>query len=160
MATRSASFWTFIVILILLHLIFRLALGMALLPDLITVALLLGARRLGGWQAALFGLTLGVLADSLALIGFGATAVAYVVVGYLGSRSRNLFEGDSYLFVAFYAFTGAWLIEAIRFLAGGSPGGRGTAVSYLINPALLNSVYVMLAAVVALTAYRAFSGNR
>jgi hypothetical protein len=35
-------------------------------PDLITVALLLGARRLGGWQAALFGLVLGLLADALA----------------------------------------------------------------------------------------------
>jgi rod shape-determining protein MreD len=159
MAARATSFWTFIVILILLHLIFRLALGMALLPDLITVALLLGSRRLGGWQAGLFGLVLGVLADSLALIGFGATAVAYVVVGYIGSRSRNLFEGDSYLFVAVYSFLGAWLIEAIRFLAGGSPG-RGGAYSYLINPALLNSLYIALAAVISLIAYRAFSGNR
>jgi rod shape-determining protein MreD len=159
MASRSASFWTFIVILVLLHLIFRLALGVALVPDLITVALLLGARRLGGWQATLFGLVLGLLADALALTGFGATAVAYVVVGYLGSRSRNLFEGDSYLFVAFYSFIGAWLIEAIRYVAAGS-GGRGVTLSYLVDPALLNSLHITIAAVVALIAYRAFSGHR
>jgi rod shape-determining protein MreD len=159
MASKSTAFWTFIVILILLHLILRLALGLTLLPDLITVALLLGARRLNGWHAALFGLVLGILADSLAITAFGATAVAYVAVGYLGARSRNLFEGDSYLFVVVYAFIGAWLIEAIRFLIGGA-SSRGVEASYLVGAALLNSLYVALAAVVSLIAYRALSGSR
>lgn len=159
MASKSRSFWTFIFVLILLHLAVRLGLGVALLPDLLVVALLLGARRLGAWQAALFGLVLGILADSLALVAFGATSVAFVVVGYLGARSRNLFEGDSYLFVIVYAFFGAWLIEAIRYLVGGYMG-RGVGAGYLLTQASLSSLYIAIAAVVSLIAYRGITGNR
>jgi rod shape-determining protein MreD len=159
MASKSTTFWTFIVILVLLHLSVRLALGVALLPDLLVVALLLGARRLGAWQAALFGLVLGILADSLALVAFGATSVAFVVVAYLGSRSRNFFEGDSYLFVIAYAFFGAWLIDVIRFIAGGFMK-RGVETGYLITQAPLTSLYIAVAAVVSLIAYRGITGQR
>ena len=159
MASRATSFWTFIAILVVLHLIFRLTFGMTAVPDLIVVAALLGARRLGGWQAALFGLGLGVLADSLALVGFGATAVAFVVVCFLGSRSRNLFEGDSYLFVAAYAFLGAWLVSLIRFLTGGPPAA-GSGMLWLFTTGLLNAAYIAIAAIVSLIAYRAITGHR
>jgi rod shape-determining protein MreD len=159
MASRSTTFWTFIVILILLHFVLRLALGLTVVPDLIVVAALLGGRRLGGWQAALYGLVLGVLADSLALVGFGATAVAFVIVCYIGSRSRNFFEGDSYLFVAFYAVVGAWLVEIIRYVAGGAMG-RGVPAGYLVSGGLLGALYMAAAAVVSLIAYRAITGHR
>jgi rod shape-determining protein MreD len=159
MAARSTAFWTFIVLLVLLHLVLRLALGLTIVPDLIVVAALLGARRLGGWQAALLGLMLGILADSLTLSGFGATAVAFVIVCYIGARSRNLFEGESILFVAVYALLGAWLIELIRFLAGGAlTDGAGTG--YLVTGALLSSLYVAVATVASLIAYRAITGDR
>jgi rod shape-determining protein MreD len=160
MAHRTArSFWLFMLLLVLLHLILRLALGMTLVPDLIVVAVLLGARRLSGAGAALYGLLLGVLADSLAMVAFGATAVAFVIVGFLGSRSRNFFEGDSYLFLAFYAFLGAWLIEAIRFGVGGAMG-RGQEPMLLLTGTPLTALYTAIAAVVAMIAYRAFSGHR
>jgi rod shape-determining protein MreD len=159
MASRSTSFWTFIVILILLHLVLRLALGLTIVPDLIVVAALLGGRRLGGWQSALYGLLLGILADSLALVGFGATSVAFVLVCYLGSRSRNFFEGDSYLFIAMYALLGAWLVEVIRFFAGGAMV-REVSAGYLVSGGLLNALYVAAAAVVSLIAYRAITGHR
>lgn len=159
MASRSTTFWTFIVILVLLHLVLRLTLGMTLVPDLLVVAALLGARRLGGWQAALFGLGLGVLADSLALVGFGATAVAFVVVCYIGSRSRNLFEGESFIFITVYAFTGAWLVELIRFMTGAA-AVRGAGAAYLVSGALLSALGITAAAVVSLIAYRAISGER
>jgi rod shape-determining protein MreD len=159
MASRTTSFWTFIVVLVLLHLLLRLALGLTVVPDLFVVALLLGARRLGGAGAALLGLVLGILADSLALIAFGATAVAFVVVGFLGSRSRNLFEGDSYLFVAFYAFIGAWLIEAIRFVVGGALA-RGVQPLALVSEGALSALYTAAAAIIAMMAYRGFTGHR
>jgi hypothetical protein len=160
MATRSSStFWAFIVILVLLHLSLRLALGFSLVPDLITVASLLGARRLGVAGAALLGLVLGVLADSLAVIAFGATAVAYVVANYLGSWSRNFFEGDSYLFVFVYTFLGAWMIGAIRFLVGGYMA-RGVEPAHLLSQAPLEALYLAVAAVVSLIAYRAVTGHR
>ena len=108
---------------------------------------------------ALFGLLLGILADSLALVAFGATSVAFVVVCYIGSRSRNFFEGDSYLFIAFYAVIGAWLVEVIRFFAGGAMA-RGLDMGYLVGAGLLNALYVAAAAVVSLIAYRAITGHR
>jgi rod shape-determining protein MreD len=159
MPARSSSFWLFIAALVLLHLIVRVALGITVVPDLLVVALLLGARRLTSPAAALLGLVLGVLADSLALVAFGATAVAFVVAGYLGSRSRNLFEGDSFLFVIVYVFLGAWLIEAIRFFVGGA-AGRGQEPMTLLTQAPLTALYTALAAGVALFLYRIISGRR
>ena len=158
-AARTTTFWTFICILVLLHLVLRVGLGLAVIPDLITVALLLGARRLAGWHAALYGLLLGILADSLAVVGFGATAVAYVIAGYLGSRSRSLFEGESYLFVFVYVFIGGWLVDAVRFFMGGAMG-RGTPLSYLGADAALAALYMAVAAVVSMMAYRAATGHR
>jgi rod shape-determining protein MreD len=153
------SFWVFIGVLVLLHLVLRLAIGLTFVPDLLVVAVLLGARRLNGAGAALLGLGLGVLADSLALVAFGATAVAFVIVAFLGSRSRNLFEGDSYLFVLVYAFVGAWLIEAIRFFIGGARG-RGEEPLVLMTDVPLTALAIAGASVVALIAYRAATGRR
>jgi rod shape-determining protein MreD len=158
-ARHNRAFWVFMVVLVLVHLTLRLALGITLVPDLIVVALLLGSRRLGGAAAAFYGLLLGILADSLAMVAFGATAVAFVVVGFLGSRSRNFFEGDSYLFVTVYAFLGAWLIEAIRFMVGGA-AARGGETMQLLTATPLSALYTAIATVVAMIAYRAVSGNR
>jgi rod shape-determining protein MreD len=160
MASRTTtSFWIFIFLLVVLHLTLRIGLALTVVPDLIVVALLLGARRLSGAGAAFYGLVLGILADSLAMVAFGATAVAFVIAGFLGARSRNFFEGDSYLFIAFYAFMGAWLVEAIRFAVGGA-AGRGQAPMLLLTAAPLTALYVAVAAVVAMIAYRTFSGHR
>jgi rod shape-determining protein MreD len=155
----TRSFWVFIFLLVLLHLVLRLALGISLVPDLIVVALLLGARRLSGAGAALYGLLLGILADSLAMVAFGATAVAFVIVGFIGSRSRNFFEGDSYLFLTVYTFLGAWLIEAIRFVVGGAMT-RGQEPMMLLTATPLTALFTTAAAIVAMIAYRAFGGHR
>ncbi|MEX0907961.1 MAG: hypothetical protein WD054_06490 [Gemmatimonadota bacterium] len=159
MASRSSAFWLFIVVLVLLHLVLRLALGLGIVPDLLIVAALLGARRLDAPAAAAFGLGLGILADSLAMVAFGASAVAFVVGCYVGSRTRSFFEGDSYLFVTLYAFLGAWLIAVVRYFAGGYMG-RGVELSHLGTGAPLESLYVAVAAVISLIAYRAVSGQR
>jgi hypothetical protein len=47
MTARSPAFWVFIGVLVLLHLVLRLALNLTFVPDLLVVALLLGSRRLG-----------------------------------------------------------------------------------------------------------------
>lgn len=159
MAARTTSFWAFIAILILLDLILRVALGITVIPDLIVVAVLLGARRLEPAGAALFGLLLGVLADSLALVAFGASAVAFVVIAYFGARSRDLFEGDSYLFITVYAFLGSWGIHAIRYVIG-SYMAAGVEPTRLLTDVPLESLYVTIAAIVALVTYRAVTGHR
>jgi cell shape-determining protein MreD len=159
MTARSPAFWVFIGVLVLLHLVLRLALNLTFVPDLLVVALLLGSRRLSGGGAAPLRLFLCILADSLTLLAFGATAVAFVVVGFIGARSRNLFEGDSYLFVAFYAFIGAWLIEAVRFLVGRMIG-QPLEPFALVSEAAISALFTAIAAVVAMAAYRFFTGNR
>jgi rod shape-determining protein MreD len=159
MAARPTAFWVFIIILVLLHLTVRVGFGITAGPDLLVAALLLGARRLGGAAAAAYGLVLGVLADALAMIAFGATAVAFVVAGYIGARSRNLFEGDSYLFVAGYVFGGAWLIAALHFVVSGA-AGRGHDAMLLLTQAPVTALITAVTAAVALAAYRAVSGYR
>jgi rod shape-determining protein MreD len=159
MMTRTTAFWTFIGVLVLLHLMLRLGAGLTFIPDLLVVAALLGSRRLGGAMAAGYGLVLGLLADSLSMIAFGATAVAFVIVCYLGARSRNLFEGDSFLFIICYVFLGAWLVEAIRFAIGAAVQ-RGATPLPLFTSAPLAALYTGVAAFTALLAYRAATGNR
>jgi rod shape-determining protein MreD len=159
MVTRTVAFWTFIGVLVLLHLILRLGAALDFVPDLLVVAALLGARRLGGAMAAAYGLVLGLIADSLSVVAFGATAVAFVIVCYLGSRSRNLFEGDSFLFILVYVFVGTWLVEAIRLVVGGAVRGA-TTPSVLFTSTPLVALYTGLAAFTALLAYRAATGNR
>lgn len=158
-ARSDGWFWGFILLLVLLHLTLRLGFGMTAVPDLLVAAALLGARRLSGAGAAFYGLVLGILADSLALVAFGATAVALVVTGFLGARSRNFFEGDSYLFLVLYLFLGAWLVEVIRFAVGGAMA-RGQEPLLLITAAPLAALWIAAAGLVAAIAYRSLSGQR
>src|SRR5690606_32541985 len=62
MPARSVSYGVFVFLLVLAHFVLRLAIGLEWgTPDLLTVAALLGARRLSGAQAAGLGLVLGLL---------------------------------------------------------------------------------------------------
>ena len=160
MATRNpASFWVFFVVLIVAHFVLHLALGLgASAPDLLTVALLLSARRVRGAVAALFGLGLGLISDALSAGSFGADAVAMTILGYLGARSRDLFDGDSLLFVGVYLFVGKWLHEVAYWLL--APAARGDAVSQLVIQAPLAALYTAIGGAVALLIYRASTGER
>jgi len=159
MASRtSGSFWVFIIILVVLHLVLHIAMGLGRAPDLLTVALLLSARRLSGAGAAAVGLLLGVLLDALSLTAFGALAVAYTVIGFLGARSRDLFEGDSLIFVGVYVFIGMWLRSALYLLLTHSSLGEPWGT--LLTRAPVASLYAAVAAMVALMLYRAVTGER
>jgi rod shape-determining protein MreD len=158
MAGRSShvGFWTFIVVLVVLHFGMHVALGMrAAAPDLLTVALLLGVRRLSGAGAAGLGLALGLLNDALSMTAFGALAVTYAILGFIGARSRDLFEGDSLLFVAVYIFVGKLLRDLLYQLLT-----RGTAWSDLWTTSPIAALYAAVAAMVALTLYRAATSDR
>lgn len=162
MASRSgtgAPFWVFIAILVVVHLVLHVAIGLgAVAPDILTVAVLLAARRLKGSAAAAVGLVLGILNDALSLTTFGAMALVYAIVGFLGARSRDLFEGDSLLFVAVYVFLGKWLRDALYFVvtrsAHGDPWGS------LLTTAPVAAIFAAFSAMVAVTLYRAATGER
>lgn len=160
MASRTgASFWVFILILVVLHLVIHVAAGMGTsAPDLLTIAVLLAARRLSGASAAAVGLVLGILVDALSLTTFGAMALAYTILGFLGARSRDLFEGDSLLFVAVYIFLGTWLCKALYLVFTRSALGEPWGV--LLTSAPLAAAYTAVAAMISLMLYRAATGER
>ena len=153
------SYWVLIVLLVIAHLILRLAFGLGVnAPDLLTVAVLLAARRARGSVAAAIGLGLGVLNDALSLIAFGAEAVTFTLIGYIGARSRDLFEGDSHLFVWVYVFLGKWIHDVLyTFIAGAE---RGDMVGMFLIQAPIHAAYAAFSAVVALMLYRVSTGDR
>jgi hypothetical protein len=148
--------WLFIVFLVVLHFILRLGLGLGhLAPDLLVVALLLAAREIrAGWAAGL-GLGLGILDGSMVPFNLGASALVLTVLGFLGARTRELFAGDNFLFLALYLFVGKWLYDTLLYLVTGDLFSSNAAYLLLISP--LTALYAAAAGVVALAAYRAFA---
>lgn len=157
---RNPSFAVFVALLVFAHLVVHVAFGYGpAAPDFMAIAVLLAARRTTGPRAALLGLGLGLLADALAVTGFGATAVALVLVGWAGARTRDLFEGGSYAFTFAYLFLGKWLLYAVYLLV--SPEAREAAVrGALLTAAPLYALSTALAGVLALAAYRLSVGSR
>lgn len=153
-------FVIFLVLLVALNLFLRVGLGLGFwAPDLLTIALLLAARRMsGGWAAGL-GLGLGLIRDSVNLVTFGADAVTMTVIGYLGSRTRDYFVGESVFFLAVYLFLGKWLHDTLYFVIARAVG-REDAVSRLLVEAPIAAAYAALAGLLAYSAYRAFTRER
>jgi rod shape-determining protein MreD len=157
---NSTPFWAFLFLLVLGHFLLRVGLGLsAYLPDLLMVAVLLGARRMRAPVAALFGLVLGLLEDALALSAFGARAAATAGVAFFGARSRDIFEGDSVIFLAVYLFVGKWAREATVY-ALDVRAGRGDAVMVLFVDGALAALYTAVAGTLAFLLYRAVTGER
>lgn len=159
-ASRNRAFWVFIVIVVIAHFVLHLAIGAKEnAPDLLTVAVLFSARRTRGSVAALIGFILGILNDGLSPTAFGADAIALTLVGYLGARSRDLFEGESLLFIGGYLFIGKWLHDVIYYLLPKTEV-RGDTVQQLLFQAPLAGLYAAGAGIVALLLYRASTGER
>lgn len=153
---NNVAFWIFIILLVVVHLGVHVGVGIrGLAPDFLTVALLLGSRRLSGSGAAGLGLALGVLNDALSLTAFGAMAVTYAIVGFIGARSRDLFEGDSLLFVAVYIFLGKLLRDLIYLALT-----RSAPWSDLWSVTPIAALYAAIAGLVALMLYRAATSDR
>ena len=123
--------WTLVGALVLLH--FFLHVGLAFgepgwaastglsfgAPDLLTVGLLLAARELGLGRAAAMGCCLGLLEDALSALAFGANSVALTLVGIGGAFTRDLFIGDSLLFLVSYFWIGKWVRDLLHWVSVG-----------------------------------------
>lgn len=104
---RRPIVWILVGVLFALHFVLHVGLGIGrAAPDLLTIALLLVARDVGVGTAAGVGLFFGLLEDSLSVLAFGANSVTMTAVGILGALTRDLFVGDSRLFVVSYLFIG------------------------------------------------------
>jgi len=129
--------WGYRAILVALPILhFTLHVGLGLergAPDLLAVGLLLLARELRMGTAAGVGFVLGLLEDAFSLLAFGANALACTVLGIVGSRSRDLFVGESVLFLVSYLFLGTWLRGALHWLLAGDEVRSDAALSLLVN---------------------------
>jgi rod shape-determining protein MreD len=147
-------FWVFIAVLAALHFVLHISLGLgAWAPDLLTLAVLLGARELEGGAAAALGFGLGLVEDAVSLGAFGAGMVTQTVVGYLGARSRDLFVGESVLFLGLYLFVGAWLQDALYFGVAQAVR-RGGVSEQLLMAAPMEAAYVAVVGMVAILGYQ------
>jgi rod shape-determining protein MreD len=150
----GGPWWLFIAVLVVLHFFLQLTLGLGLrAPDLLAVAVLLGARPLSGGAAAALGFSLGLLEDAVSIAAFGAAAATFTVVAYLGARTRDFFDGDSLIFLTVYLFFGKWAQEALYYgIAVGVR--RGDPVEILLTQAPLHALYAAAAGLVAVSMYR------
>jgi rod shape-determining protein MreD len=150
------GFAVFVLFLIVLHFVLRVGMGYGqLAPDLLVIAVLLAARQLSGGQAAALGFVLGILDGSLAPVALGASSLALTIIGFIGSRSREVFSEDNYLLLALYLFVGKWLFDAVLSFGTGDVFRAGGSYLLLISP--LTAVYAAAAGLVGLLVYRAFA---
>jgi rod shape-determining protein MreD len=149
---RNWGLWIVVLVLVLLHLLLHLGLGWGgWVPDLLAVALLLGSRDLRIGAGAGFGFLLGLLEDAFSLLAFGANAVTFTLLGIVGARTRDLFVGDSALFMVSYLALGVWLRTLIHWILAG-PVARGDLVEVVIVEGIPGALYAAAVGFVALLA--------
>jgi rod shape-determining protein MreD len=103
-------------ILVLLHYTLRPLLGWRAPMDFLLLALLLASIRVRPAVAALIGLAMGLVADSLTPESLGAAAIAMTIVGYLASWLKAVFFADNLALNAFFFFAGKWIFDLIYFV--------------------------------------------
>ena len=125
---------TVVVLLILLHLTLHVGFGYgAGAPDLFALAILILARETNMATAAAVGMGLGLLEDAQGLLGFGSNAIALSFTGAAAGRTRDLFVGDSVLFVSVYLFLGKWARDLIHWIATGAESRPGFVDAVLVD---------------------------
>ncbi len=110
-------------ILVLLHYTLRPLLGWRAPMDFLLLALLLASIRVRPAVAALIGLAVGLVADSLTPESLGAAAIAMTIVGYLASWLKAVFFADNLALNAFFFFAGKWIFDLIYFVVEQRLGG-------------------------------------
>lgn len=135
--------------LALLHFLLHVGFGLGdVAPDLLTVALLVGVREVEvGWGAGI-GFVLGLLEDAFAALAFGASTVAMTIVGVAGARTRDLFVGDSLLFLVSYLFVGKWLRDLVYWVAVGEDLRQPFVESMLIGSGMAAAYATVVGVVV------------
>jgi cell shape-determining protein MreD len=141
--------------LVILHFVLRVGLGLGFyVPDLLTVALLLAARRMRAGAAAGLGVLFGVLDGAVNPFTMGASALVLAVLGYLASRSREVLAGDSPVLLVAFLGLGKYLFDLFLWGVLSSRALAGPAsVLFTLSP--LAALYAAAAGLAAVTVYRA-----
>jgi rod shape-determining protein MreD len=114
-------------ILIMLHYTVRPLLGWRAPIDFMLIAV-----RMRPGAAALYGLALGLVSDSLAVSGFGAAALGMTIVAYAASWLKAVFFADNLALNAFFLFVGKWVFDIIVVLAAHRISGTELAMQILV----------------------------
>ena len=140
--------WLLFAALSLTHLLLHVGFGIGrAAPDLLTVALLLGAREMGMGRAAGMGLFFGLVEDALSVLSFGANSVAMTIVAALGAITRDLFVGDSILFLVLYFVIGKWIRDLVHWLMVGE-SLRQPFVDQVVVQGLIGGTYAAVVGMV------------
>lgn len=105
-----------VLILIVLHYTLRPLLGWRTSIDFLLIALVFGAVRVRPAGAAVYGLVIGLAADSLTFGAFGAGALAATIVGFSASYLKAVFFADNLALNGFFIFAGKWLFDLVYVL--------------------------------------------
>lgn len=134
--------WVLALVLFLLHFLLHVGLSYGReAPDLLTLALLLVAREVSVGRAAALGLVLGLFEDALSVLAFGGNSVAMTLVAIGGALTKDLFVGDSRLFLISYVFLGKWIRDLAHWIAVGE-GLRQPFVEQVLIEGGISSAYV------------------
>ena len=128
------------VILVVLHYTLRPMLGWRAEPDFLVIALLLVAIRVRPGLAALLGFSTGMVADSLAVHAFGASALAMSAIAFSASWLKAVFFADNMALNAFFFFVGKWVYNVIYLLAERRFGGGELLMQILVWSSLSAAV--------------------
>jgi rod shape-determining protein MreD len=108
-----------LLLLMALHFILRPFLGDSrVAPDLLLLALLVFAIRGRPRDGAIGGFVVGLVADSLTPVAFGAGMLAHTCVGYLAAWGKAVFFAESVLVSAGFFFAGTWLRDLLVLVTG------------------------------------------
>lgn len=142
-----------VTILIVLHFTLRPLLGWRAGIDFLLIALVFGAVRMRPGVAAVYGLLLGLAADSLSVNTFGASGLGMTVVGYAASYLKAVFFADNLALNGFFIFLGKWVFDVIFYLMAGQLGGTDLVMQLLVWSSLSAAV-TAISGVLALTLLR------
>jgi rod shape-determining protein MreD len=143
--------WGVAALLILVHFALHVSLGFGEgAPDLLVVALLISARELDTGRAAALGFVLGLLDDAFSVLAFGANSLALTLVGMGGARTRELFVGDSWIFVTSYLVLGKWTRDLLHWVAVGE-GLRESFVDTMLIQSPIAALYAGLIGLAVIT---------
>jgi rod shape-determining protein MreD len=140
-------------ILIVLHYTLRPLLNWRAGIDFLLIALVFGAVRMRPAGAAMYGLILGLVTDSLSPDSFGAGALAGTIVGFGASYLKAVFFADNLALNGFFLFVGKWLFGLVYVLMERRMHGTEMLMQIVVwTP--LSAAVTAVAGVIAVTLLR------
>jgi rod shape-determining protein MreD len=119
-------------LLILLHYTVRPLVGARISLDFMVVAVLLLAVQVRPGVAALIGFAVGLVADSMTPLSFGAGALALSAVGSIASWLKTTVFGDNFLLQVVFLAAGKWAFDILYLVVERRLGLADLAVQLVL----------------------------